>query len=99
MLAPVPASDRPMPDIYHARTGHVLPPECSGVYNQLLKTEKYAADNQMELNYKKTKLMVFNPCRSLDFMPQFQLGGESCLNMLVYIYFVSHDIRYAQYSL
>ena len=30
----------------------------------------------MKINYKKTKLMLFNPCTSLDFMPDLQLGGH-----------------------
>ena len=28
----------------------------------------------MKINEKKTKLIVFNPCTSLDFMPEFPLG-------------------------
>ena len=46
------------------------------MYNQLLKTEKYAKDNHMQINYRKTKLMLFNPCRSIDFMPKIDLGGQ-----------------------
>ena len=30
----------------------------------------------MRINYKKTKLMLFNPCWSLDFMPQLELGND-----------------------
>ena len=30
----------------------------------------------MRINEKKTKLMVFNPCTSLDFMPEFQVGDN-----------------------
>ena len=29
----------------------------------------------MKINYKKTKLMVFNPCWSKDFMPEMELRG------------------------
>ena len=35
-----------------------------------------ADSNEMEINLKKTKFMLFNPCTSLDFMPDFQLGGH-----------------------
>ena len=28
----------------------------------------------MKLNLKKTKLMLFNPCRIRDFMPEFHVG-------------------------
>ena len=30
----------------------------------------------MKINYKKTKTMLFNPCTSLDFMPNLDLGGH-----------------------
>ena len=70
------APDRVQPDTFHARTGHVLPPESSAVYNQLTQTSIYAYENQMKINDKKTKLMVFNPCTSLDFMPEFKLGDN-----------------------
>jgi hypothetical protein len=33
------------PDTFHARTGHVLLPDDSAVYNQLTKTSEYAAEN------------------------------------------------------
>ena len=30
----------------------------------------------MKINYKKTKTMLFNPCTSLGFMPNLDLGGH-----------------------
>ena len=30
----------------------------------------------MRINHKKTKLILFNPAKSLDFMPEFSLGGN-----------------------
>ena len=53
-----------------------LPVENSLVYKQLLKTEQYARDNFMQINHKKTKVMVFNPCTSIDFMPELNLGNN-----------------------
>ena len=75
-LISVPESVRPMPDLFHARTGHTLPVQNSGVYKQLLKTIDYAKNNEMKINYKKTKLMVFNPCSSIDFSPEFSLENN-----------------------
>ena len=73
----VPAEvDRQRPDCYHARTGHKLPSGSSLVQKQLLETESYAKDNQMKVNAKKTKLMLFNPAKSMDFMPQLNLDGQ-----------------------
>ena len=71
-----PTSSRPQPDMYHARTGHSLPIVNSQVYQQLKKTENFAKMNQMQINYKKSKLMIFNPCRSLDFQPEFGFGQD-----------------------
>ena len=64
---------RPLPD---TRTGHVLPPKKSHVYKQLIKTEEYAGLNEMKINYDKTKLMVFNPCKNFDFMPELEFGND-----------------------
>ena len=75
-LETVPSQNRPLPDAYHARTGHCLPLEQSKVHSQLLKTKKYAIDNEMQLNLKKTKLMLFNPGRIRDFMPNFSMDGK-----------------------
>ena len=74
ILVPVPV--RPLPDNYHARTGHALPPEKSYVHKQLISTAQYAKKNQMKMNFKKTKLMLFNNGRNMDFMPDFELEGH-----------------------
>ena len=31
----------------------------------------------MKLNFKKTKLMVFNNAKSMDFMPDFSIEGNN----------------------
>ena len=56
---------------FHARTGHEFKPELSRVHKNLKDTEEYAERNKMKLNYKKTKLMLFNPGTARDFMPGF----------------------------
>ena len=50
-----PASQRLLPDIYHSRTGHVLPVKNSNVYRKLLETKEYADKNEMLINFKKAK--------------------------------------------
>ena len=62
-LDTIPIENRQLPDAFHARTGHYLPLENSKVHSQLIQTKKYAENNQMQLNLKKTKLMLFNPGR------------------------------------
>ena len=76
MLTYLPDDARPQPDLYRARTGHVLEPEKSKVAQQLKHISEYAATNGMKLNYKKTKLMLFNPCTSKDFVPSACLDGR-----------------------
>ena len=43
--------DRPRPDCYNARTGHILPMENSNVFKQILRIKEYATKNDMKLNY------------------------------------------------
>ena len=75
-LITVPSASRPLPDVFHARTGHSFPHSASKVFQQLEKTYFYAEQNEMRINFSKTKLMLFNPSRTLDFMPDFNLDGH-----------------------
>ena len=70
------APSRQQPDCFHARTGHYLPERNSAVCKQLVRTAEYAVKNDMLINHKKTKAMIFNPCNSLDFMPNIKLGSH-----------------------
>ena len=71
----MPVTDRPQPDPYHARTGHALANENSKVMQQIQAVDDYAQSNEMKLNLKKTKFMLFNACTSIDFLPSFNLCG------------------------
>ena len=46
-------------------------------FKQLKKIGEQAQKNNMKLNYKKTKLMVFNPCKSLEFNPEMEIEGNT----------------------
>jgi hypothetical protein len=72
-LTTVPLDERPLPDTFRARTGHKLNIETSKVFEQLNKTKVYAEENRMKLNLSKTKLVLFNPCISKDFMPEMKV--------------------------
>ena len=74
-IEPVPLSERPQPDPYRARTGHKLLNETSNVLRKLTETKDYADANKMKINFNKTKVMLFNPCHSKDFLPKFDVGG------------------------
>ena len=71
-----PVTDRPQPDSYHARTGHSLKPELSSVFKQIKEVEQYSVKNEMKINQKKTKFLLFNNSKIIDFMPKFTLGNE-----------------------
>ena len=45
------------------------------MYSQLKQFQNYAEVKKMKLNVPKTKLMLFNPCRTKDFMPEMKLNG------------------------
>ena len=75
-LVSVPDDVRPQPDMFHARTGHILPAGESSVYKQLIRTKEYADKNEMKINLKKTKAILFNPCTSVDFMPDLRLDNQ-----------------------
>ena len=74
-LVEIPECEREHPTTYHERTGHFLPDEKNIVYKQLIKTQEFASDNEMRVNFEKTKVMLFNPCTSLDFDPSMEVGG------------------------
>jgi hypothetical protein len=76
LLNYLPPEERPQPDTFHERTGHQILPEQSRVFNNLKKTEKYASDNLMKINYSKTKLMVFNPGTVRDYLPRFVFNND-----------------------
>ena len=61
--------------MFRARTGHILKVENSRISDQLNKTIIYSEKNGMKLNLEKTKLMLFNPCVSKDFMPEISINN------------------------
>ena len=72
-----PAPDnRQRPDPYRSRTGHELIPGRSKVFKQIHDINEYASTHEMKLNLKKTKFMMFNNCKSIDFLPTFLMDGH-----------------------
>ena len=68
-LMAIPEQERSLPAAYRSRTVHKLRSESSKISDQLNRIHLYAQQNEMKLNLEKTKLMLFNPCVSRDFMP------------------------------
>ena len=74
-VTPVSITDRPQPDQYRERTGHAIIQDKSKVLSQITAVKEYAQLNDMKLNLKKTKFMLFNACTSIDFLPSHNLDG------------------------
>ena len=68
--------ERPQPDQFRDRTGHKLINEKSEVLKQLSETKEYADNNNMKINFTKTKLLLFNSCHSKDFLPKIECEGK-----------------------
>ena len=63
---------RPLP--YHLRTGHYLPVEDSLVSQQVQNLVRYAEEHEMRINTNKTKMMLFNPSRTVDIQPEIVIN-------------------------
>ena len=48
----------------------------SKVFQKLVETQSYCEQNEMKINFAKTKMMVFNQSKTIDFEPSFALEGE-----------------------
>ena len=96
-LIEVPESAVTHPVSYRARTGHVLPLTNSEVYKQLIATEEYANQNKMKINYTKTKTMLFNNCKNLDFLPELEVADirvENSEEMKILGVVVTPDLKW-----
>lgn len=69
--------DRPLPDPYHCRTGQKLDPEVSQILKQLHIIQNYADENEMKINFKKSQFILFNPSKTHDFLPEYQIDNEN----------------------
>ena len=41
-----------------------------------MKTVDYSKANEMQINYKKTKVLIFNPCTYIDFMQELSVENN-----------------------
>ena len=64
------------PLTYHNRTNQVLQNERSKVQKQLNELNDYAHENEMRVNKKNTKVMLFNTAKKHDFTPAFTINNE-----------------------
>ena len=71
---------RPYPLNYHERTQHIL--QMSTLQEDLRKVEKFTVENKMKINEQKTKIMIFNRSKRLDFPPEFSFQSGEILEYL-----------------
>ena len=72
----------PLPPSYHERTGHILPNENTIMSSFLDKLQSFSDQNLMKINHDKTKLMLFNKSKAIDFLPSFPFGHEDNLEVI-----------------
>ena len=70
---------RPFPLQYHERTQQILPQDSSILQKNLIKIENFTRNNQMKINPEKSKVMLFNKSRKLDFPPEMKFQDGNIL--------------------
>ena len=73
---------RPRPLNYHERTKHIYPAQSSLLQRNLYKIENFTINNQMQINEKKSNIMLFNKSRTIDFPPEFSFKNEEQLQVV-----------------
>ena len=69
-----PDPNPPRPLAYHDRTQHLLPAKSCELQDQLDRLVEYSQRCQMQINVRKSKVMIFNTGRKYDVMPQLTLS-------------------------
>ena len=67
--------DKPL--TYHNRNNQVLPQLLSKVQSQLEDISEYALENEMKVNHKKSKAMLFNTAKKHDFTPALNMNNQT----------------------
>ena len=67
---------------YHNRTGHKLTNDKCQLQDRLSGIKKFADDNQLLINEKKTKIIMFNKSQKFAFMPEFSICGDKQLEVV-----------------
>ena len=77
-----PNKDIPRPLSYHERTGHELPQDKNIIQHEFDKLQALSRDYGMVINQNKTKVMLFNPSKKFDFLPQIQTDEGSTIEVI-----------------
>ena len=74
--------DIPRPLSYHERTGHELPPDRNIIQHEFDKLQALSREHGMVINQNKTKVMLSNPSKKFDFLPQIQTDEGSTIEVI-----------------
>ena len=90
-----PDPNPPRPFTFHERTNQALVPGACQLQDQLNKLQKYCQENQMVINNKKCKVMIFNPHRKYAGMPKLTLSGDGgkCLEVVEKVKLLGVQLR------
>ena len=64
------------PLVFDRRTNQTLPADVSMVQKQLNEINEHAIVNEIKVNKKKTKIMLFNNAKNNDFTPVMKLDND-----------------------
>ena len=62
---------------FDSRTNQTLPPHESKVQYELNRLHEYAIENEIKINIKKSKVMLFNSATTRDFSPEILIENET----------------------
>ena len=65
-----------LPARFHERTGHSLNPAKNGLQSDLDEFQRFTSSKNLEINPKKSSVMLFNFSSALDFQPSIEIGGQ-----------------------
>ena len=82
ITVPDPNPNKDLPKQYHERTGHVLQAEKNPIQVEVDKLKHYAKENKMVINESKTKVMIFNPARKIDILPQIEISEGNYIEVV-----------------
>ena len=75
-------TDRPKPVNFRERTNQVLPVHNNQLQLYIQDIEKYAVENRMVINKKKTQIMIFNKSQKWDFPPEIHFNDGQQLEVI-----------------
>ena len=83
---------------FHLRTGHRAIKEKIKSINKIEDIKLFASKQKMSINSKKTKVMLFNKCQKIDFMPELQIKDDQNLEVVeefkIFVLIVSTDLKW-----